>query len=190
MITQNRDKDYCPTCKHIIAKPRRGLSSLVFRNIVKNISSLEDFYDAEDRLIQIYKAVSQSNFNIISLFIQELDCKIVELGIDELKDWLLEQINIVGNDQGEKNLYRFLLNNYQNGLDELFSVFYNKYCDSLQEDAICKSKNFVSRALDAIGIKARMSTILVDEGLGQRKKCAMILRVSATELEQIRNTCL
>ena len=187
MSTRNRNKDYCPTCNHIIAKPRRGLSSLVFRNIVKNITSLEDLSNAEDRLVQIYIAVSQSNFDMTYLFVQELEHKIGVLSIDELKDWLLEQINIVGNDQGEKNLYRFLQDNYQNGLDEPFSVFYNKYRDSLQEGDACKSKNFVSRALDAIGIKARMSTILVDEGLGQRKKCAMILRVSAEELYDIFN---
>ncbi|PKC72370.1 hypothetical protein RhiirA1_389796 [Rhizophagus irregularis] len=64
------------------------------------------------------------------------------------------------------------------GIDEPFTTFYENYVNHVSNPM---TKNFASRALEAIGLKARMLRIDF-EGC---KKSAMILRALADELRQL-----
>ncbi|CAG8568546.1 23090_t:CDS:2, partial [Rhizophagus irregularis] len=97
---------------------------------------------------------------------------------DALEKWLLEQLIAIGYDSGEIVLYQFLRDTYSDGIDEPFTTFYENYLSHVSNPM---TKNFASRALEAIGLKARMLRIDF-EGC---KKSAMILRALADELRQL-----
>ncbi|GBC21601.1 hypothetical protein GLOIN_2v1783702 [Rhizophagus irregularis DAOM 181602=DAOM 197198] len=169
----------CQNCGVFSAKAAyRGLSSVLYRQIIKKIGDesepLQALGLARDKLVQIIRRASNADFT--QLFTQRLDMKIMDGdSYEDTRKWLLEQLIAIGYDSGEIALYQFLRNTYPDGIDEPFTTFYENYVSHVRNPM---TKNFASRALGAIGLKARMLRIDF-EG---RKKSAMILRASAEEL--------
>ncbi|CAB4410324.1 unnamed protein product [Rhizophagus irregularis] len=172
----------CQNCGVIIPKAaHRGLSSVLYRQIIKKISDKDDPLQAlglaRDKLVQIIRR--GSNVDFTQLFTQRLDMKIMDRDpYEDTRKWLLEQLIAIGCDSVEIVLYQFLRDTYPDGIDEPFTTFYENYISHVSNPM---TKNFASRALGAIGLKARMLRINF-EG---RKKSAMILRASAEELCEI-----
>ena len=172
----------CQNCGVITPKTAyRGLSSVLYRQIIKKISDENDPLQAlglaRDKLVQIIRRASNVDFT--QLFTQRLDMKIMDgEPYEDIRKWLLEQLIAIGCDSGEIALYQFLRDTYPDGIDEPFNTFYENYVNHISNSM---TKNFASRALGAIGLKAKMLRIDF-EG---RKKSAMILRASAVELLDI-----
>ncbi|GBC32156.2 hypothetical protein GLOIN_2v1783876 [Rhizophagus irregularis DAOM 181602=DAOM 197198] len=172
----------CQNCGVITPKTaHRGLSSVLYRQIIKKISDENDPLQAlglaRDKLVQIIRRASNVDFT--QLFTQRLDMKIMDgEPYEDIRKWLLEQLIAIGCDSGEIALYQFLRDTYPDGIDEPFNTFYENYVNHISNSM---TKNFASRALGAIGLKAKMLRIDF-EG---RKKSAMILRASAVELLDI-----
>jgi len=172
----------CQNCGVIIPKTaHRGLSSVLYRQIIKKISDEDDPLQAlglaRDKLVQIICRGSNADFT--QLFTQRLDMKIMDRDLyEDTRKWLLEQLIAIGCDSGEIVLYQFLRDTYPDGIDEPFTTFYENYVSRVRNPM---TKNFASRALGAIGLKARMLRINFES----RKKSAMILRASAEELREM-----
>ena len=172
----------CQNCGVIIPKTaHRGLSSVLYRQIIKKISDEDDPLQAlglaRNKLVQIIRRGSNADFT--QLFVQRLDMKIMDGDpYEDTRKWLLEQLIAIGCDSGEIVLYQFLRDTYPEGIDEPFTTFYENYVSRVRNPM---TKNFASRALGALGLKARMLRIDF-EG---RKKSAMILRASVDELYQL-----
>ncbi|GBC17922.2 hypothetical protein GLOIN_2v1783702 [Rhizophagus irregularis DAOM 181602=DAOM 197198] len=172
----------CQNCGVFSAKAAyRGLSSVLYRQIIKKIGDesepLQALGLARDKLVQIIRR--ESNVDFTQLFTQRLDMKIMDgEPYEDIRKWLLEQLIAIGCDSGEIALYQFLRDTYPDGIDEPFTTFYENYANHISNPM---TKNFASRALGAIGLKAKMLRIDF-EG---RKKSAMILRASAVELLDI-----
>jgi hypothetical protein len=183
----SNEQTHCPTCNHITAKARRGLSSVLYRQTVGKINSKDDLLEYKDKLIQIFRQKSKKETS--QVFIDDLEEKIQEnVEVTEIKKWLLEQLKLIGYDNGEKALYRFLYDMHASeGIDKTFTAFYRGYADWVCTWEEPMTKNFVSRALGAIGLKAKM--VRIDfEG---HKKSAMVFRASAEQIrEAIRNSGL
>ncbi|GBC18428.2 hypothetical protein GLOIN_2v1783702 [Rhizophagus irregularis DAOM 181602=DAOM 197198] len=144
----------CQNCGVFSAKAAyRGLSSVLYRQIIKKIG------DESEPLQALGLARDKDSY-------------------EDTRKWLLEQLIAIGCDSGEIALYQFLRNIYPDGIDEPFTTFYENYVNHVRNPM---TKNFASRALGAIGLKARMLRIDF-EG---RKKSAMILRASAEELREM-----
>ncbi|GBC00722.1 hypothetical protein RclHR1_39550001, partial [Rhizophagus clarus] len=76
-----------------------------------------------------------------------------------IKIWLLKQINGLDRDVGEKALYRLLFDLYaEEGINEPFAVFYDIYCDKVNNPL---SKNFIFHALRTLGLITKISRIVV-----------------------------
>lgn len=175
MANQN-DRTHCSTCGHIIAKTKRGLSGVEFRRIVKEVTEKKDLISFKDRLIKIIRHAS-SNVDFTNAFAEFLDNKIrSDESIENIQNWLIEQISITGKDNGERFLYQHLYNVYAEGINESFSDFYERYVFHCTDFPM--TKNMVSRALGAIGLKPKMMKIDF-EG---RRKSAMVIKASADEL--------
>ncbi|UZO27058.1 uncharacterized protein OCT59_019267 [Rhizophagus irregularis] len=172
----------CQNCGVITPKTAyRGLSSVLYRQIIKKISDENDPLQAlglaRDKLVQIIRR--GSNVDFTQLFTQKLDMNIMDgEPYEDIRKWLLEQLIAIGYDSGEIALYQFLRDTYPDGIDEPFTTFYENYVNHISNPM---TKNFASRALGAIGLKDKMLRIDF-EG---RKKSAMILRASADELLDI-----
>jgi hypothetical protein len=183
-MSTTSEKTVCQTCGHIIAKPRKGLSSVLYRQIVRDITTRDSLRNVKDKLVQIIQQGSSAD--LTREFAQDLDKIIrVDIPVEIPKKWLLEQLAILGKDSGELLLYKFLNDTYsETGIDEPFTTFYEAYTRWIEdgdEPGNPMTKNFVSRALGAIGLKAKM--VRVDfEG---RKKSAMVLKASKEELCQL-----
>lgn len=180
-------REICPTCGHIVAKQlRRGLSTVEFRRIMGRIGSLEDLNRSKNRLISIIKTVSQNRDFTDSFTVNLIALLDVETDVDIIKQWLSEQIDIFSNDRGVKTLYHYLKTNYPHGINEPFATFYNKYADSYSQDVTIMNKNSASRALNAIGLKSKMSRVEVEDFPGiKRFKSAMFIRATEEELREI-----
>jgi hypothetical protein len=191
------ERTVCQTCGHVIAKPRKGLSSVLYRQIVRDITTRDSLRNVKGKLVQIIQQGCSAD--LTREFAQNLD-KIIgaDIPVEIPKKWLLEQLAILGKDSGELPLYKFLSDKYfETGIDEPFTTFYEAYTqwieNSLEPGSLPETsenglepegpmtKNFVSRALGAIGLKAKM--VRIDfEG---RKKSAMVLKASGDELHQL-----
>lgn len=183
MINQTTDRDCCSTCGHIFPKPRRGLSSVEYRRIVRELSSFADLHNTKDKLVAIIRNVSR-NQDFANFFSGGLnDHLIANEGFDIAKKWLFEQINILPNSAGEKDLYDFLRISYPHGIDEPFSVFYDKYC--VGRGIQVMHKNYVSRALGAIGLKTKIGSIKITDQEVQRIKSTMFIRATGEELQNL-----
>ncbi|GBC48219.2 hypothetical protein GLOIN_2v1783702 [Rhizophagus irregularis DAOM 181602=DAOM 197198] len=109
---------------------------------------------------------SGSNVDFTQLFTQRLDMKIMDgEPYEDIRKWLLEQLIAIGCDSGEIALYQFLRDTYPDGIDEPFTTFYENYVNHISNPM---TKNFASRALGAIGLKAKMLRIDFE---GRKKKC-------------------
>jgi hypothetical protein len=180
MANQNdfHSRTHCSTCGHIIAKTKRGLSGVEFRRIVREVTGKEDFISSKDRLIKIIRHAS-SNVDFTNAFAEVLDNKIKgDESIEDIQNWLIKQISITGKDNGERFLYQHLYDIYAEGIDGSFSDFYEGYVFRCADFPM--TKNMVSRALGAIGLKPKMMKIDF-EG---RRKSAIVIKASADELHE------
>ena len=57
-MTEQR-KDYCPACGHIMAKPRRGLSTIEFRRTVHRCADRDSLRENLSKLIKIFRNTTQ-----------------------------------------------------------------------------------------------------------------------------------
>jgi hypothetical protein len=183
-MLNEQEETSCSTCKKSTgAKPRRGLSSVLYWQILGKINSMDDLIANMGKFIQIFRR--GSNKEASQVFARELEGKIWgDPGtFTEVKKWLLKQLIFIDYNSGEKALYQHLYNFYaKEGIDEPFTEFYQNYIFHIGEPM---TKNFVSRALGAIGLKSKMVRIDFE----RRKKSAMVLKFSGEEVcEAIRSS--
>ena len=170
MESSTKEKSYCPTCGHVVAKGRTNLSSLEFRRFIHKIDTLEELIDNKENLCRFIK--SSYNRDFADDFSNDLEEKLNSVNLDAIKLWLLGFIN--NKDFKEIALYKFLLSDTQS-LSMPFAEFYNNYEHWME---IPMSKNRVSRALSAFGLKPVMKRVPCNGKL----KCAMVLSASKEEL--------
>ena len=175
-------KDRCPTCGHIIAKEIVNLSSIEFRRRIHKIDTLEELIDNKDRLYRFVKSFYNRDF--ANDFSENLESKIDDNAdknddLDTIKLWLLGFIN--NEDRAfpprENELYKFLLEDchYQ---DIPFGEFYDSYSHWTENPM---SKNRVSRALLAFGLKSVMKKIMCNG----KMKCTMVLNATEEEIAKL-----
>lgn len=189
----NNLKEYCHTCGHIIAKSKAGISTISYRHIVENLATIQNLSDNKDKLVTIIRKASRVP-DIAREFAQNLEeyLKKANQGVSELpevKKWLYEQLDIIPCSYSEKDLYEFLRTNYSQGINEPFAIFYDKFCSYRSGREGVMTKNLVSRALNAIGLRTKMTRIpvehLIDGHQIFRFKSAMIYQATGEELRTL-----
>ena len=178
-------KDRCPTCGHVIAKEILNLSSIEFRRLIHKIDTLEELIDNKDRLYRFVKSFYNRDF--ANDFSEKLEGRIDDIAdenddLDTIKLWLLGFIN--NEDRAfpprENELYKFLLEDrcqdYHN--DTPFGEFYDSYSHWTENPM---SKNRVSRALSAFGLKSVMKKIMCNG----KMKCTMVLSTTEEEMAKL-----
>ena len=97
-IKMTKEKSYCPTCGHVIAKKRTNLSSLEFRRLIHKINTIEGLIDNKECLSRFIK--SSYNKDFADQFLEDLEGKIIdqdescsEQSLSSIKLWLLGFIN-------------------------------------------------------------------------------------------------
>lgn len=169
------EREYCPTCKHIISRDRVNLSSLEFRRLIHNITDLDELISNKDYLYRFIRSAYRVK-EYADNFLEILEDKLDNEELDTIKLWILSYIN--NEDRAfppkEISLYKFLcLDN--SDINMPFGEFYDSYSSQLTDPM---SKNRVSRALLAFGIKTTMKKIVLD---GKTKNTIMIC-ISKEEL--------
>jgi hypothetical protein len=173
-------KEYCPTCQHIIAKDRVNLSSLEFRRLIHRITDIEEFDNVKDHLYRFIKSFYRIR-EFADQFLKDLEDKLDsgEADLNDIKLWLLGFIN--NGDRTlpprELNLYRFLISEYS-AINMSFAEFYDCYVHWNDNPM---SKNMVSRALSAFGLKPVMKKIMI-EG---KMKCTIMVCATEEELAEL-----
>lgn len=192
----NNLKEYCHTCGHIIAKSKVGISTISYRHIVENLATIQNLSDNKDKLVAIIRKASRVP-DIAREFAQNLEEYLKkanqevseEITLPEVKKWLYEQLDIIPCSYSEKDLYEFLRTNYSQGINEPFAIFYDKFCSYRSGREGVMTKNLVSRALNAIGLRAKMTRIpvehLIDGHQIFRFKSAMIYQATGEELRAL-----
>ena len=175
----SNEKEYCPTCNHIIAKTKNNLSSIGFRRTINNYKSLDDVIDGKSYLKRFIKSKFKAQ-DYADKFAEDLDEKISEHNtenIDDIRLWLFSFINTRDD---EMLLYQFLQTEWDDGsdIDVTFAHFYDRYCEYMEKPL---NKNRVSRALLAFGISTVTKKIIYNEKL----KCAICIIVTAEELSEL-----
>lgn len=178
-------KNHCPACGHIMAKPKRGLSTIEFRRTVHkcapaNGQDKDSLRENVYKLIKLFRNITQ-DVKLTVAFFQDFEIRLDDNSQDSemIKLWLLEQVNRLDRDVGEKAVYQLLSDLYaEDGVNTPFAVFYNIYAARIDNPL---SKNSVSRALRALGLKTRMVRMIVDG----REKSVISIRATAVELENI-----
>jgi hypothetical protein len=178
-MTEQR-RDYCSACGRMMAKPGRGLSTIEFRRTVHKCADKDSLRKNLSKLIKIFRNATQ-DAELTVTFSQDFDAQLndewQEAG--DIKLWLLEQINRLDSDAGEKAVYQLLFDLYaEEGIKESFAAFYDIYAERTHNPL---SKNFVSRALRALGLKTRMVRMVVDG----KEKSVISIQATATELQDI-----
>ena len=172
------EREYCPTCKHIISRDRVNLSSLEFRRLIHNITDLDELISNKDYLYRFIRSTYRVK-EYADNFLEILEDKLDNEELDTIKLWLLSYIN---NEDcafppKEISLYKFLcLDN--SDINMPFGEFYDSYSHWIEDPM---SKNRVSRALLAFGIKTTMKKIVLD---GRTKNTIMIC-ISKEELLEL-----
>jgi hypothetical protein len=173
-------KTFCPACAHLMAKPKRGLSTIEFRRIVHKCVNREDLYENIFNLIKIYRNITKDAISTV-IFCQDFESWLDDdlQNVDNIKLWLFGQLNMLEKDVGEKAVYRLLYDSWKDtGINEPFAVFYDIYAERIDNPL---SKNCVSRALSALGLKTKMVRLRVDE----KEKSVISIQASAEELQDI-----
>lgn len=170
----NQERVHCPTCGHVVAKQKVKLSSIEFRRRINGIASIEEFNDFKPYLERFVYSHYKNSTNSAEEFLNNLEGLLTEeVSINSIKIWILRQH---GTAKGEMHLYKFLQSNYPS-IDEPFSKFYERYTESIPDPM---TKNCVSRALSAFGLKSIMKRIICDKA-----KCTMVLCASQEELSEL-----
>src|SRR2546430_14368671 len=155
--------------------PSRKLSSIEFWCYVHSIDTLEKLIDSKEYLARYIK----SKFRIkeyVDRFLEELEPMLeyhdLYSDIGYIKIWILTYACIPAKgcnfDDPERPIYEFLQSSYPD-INETFQKFYNKYAHNTDKPL---SKNHVSRALNALGIKAVMKKLRTNDN---KPKCFMVL---------------
>ena len=164
--------------------PSRKLSSIEFRCYVNDIESLEKLIDSKEYLARYIKSKFQIK-EYVDRFLEELEpmLKYQEQGHDigYIKIWIFTYATTTDGrnfDDPERPVYEFLQSSYPN-INETFQEFYNKYAHNTDKPL---SKNHVSWALNALGIKAVMKKLRTNDN---KPKCFMVLYKTKEELSGI-----
>ncbi len=190
-------KPKCQTCGRKIPTSGSRLSSIGFRRRVNGITTLDDLINSKEYLAQFVK----SRFHLkeyVDKFLarlEEIDCINPENPADDIsniKIWILKYYDdtdperkgfLLGKDP-ESPLYEFLRTEYPE-INEPFQEFYEYYAQNLDNPL---NKNYVSRALTALGLKTVMKKIKQNqdgESIGRKQKCTMMLLATKDELSEI-----
>ena len=161
-------KPKCQTCGRKIPTSGSRLSSIGFRRRVNGITTLDDLINSKEYLAQFVK----SRFHLkeyVDKFLarlEEIDCIDPENPADyisNIKTWILKYYDdtdperkgfLLGKDP-ESPLYEFLRTEYPE-INEPFQEFYEYYAQNVNNPL---NKNYVSRALAALGLKTAMKKI-------------------------------
>ena len=161
-------KPKCQTCGRKIPTSGSRLSSIGFRRRVNGITTLDDLINSKEYLAQFVK----SRFHLkeyVDKFLarlEEIDCIDPENPADDIsniKTWILKYYDdtdperkgfLLGKDP-ESPLYEFLRTEYPE-INEPFQEFYEYYAQNVDNPL---NKNYVSRALTALGLKTAMKKI-------------------------------
>lgn len=174
----------CQSCGHKILGPGVRLSSIEFRRKINSITSIKEIEDCKDYLIQFVK----NRFRLkesVKKFLDELEDQfIIDSPIDAIKTWILEYYDtegrrpLLGNNP-ESPLYDLLRLKYSTGINMSFSDFYQDYTNTVNSPL---SKNCVSRALNALGIKPIMKKVKSGD---KETKCTMMVCVTKEKLSEV-----
>lgn len=164
--------------------PSRKLSSIEFRRYVNSIDTLEKLIDSKEYLARYIK----SKFRIkeyVDRFLEKLEEMFERhdpiLSISYIKIWILTYASTPEHCafiDPERPVYEFL-QSYYSDINETFHEFYDKYSHDTDKPL---SKNHVSRALNALGIKAVMKKLRT---IDNKPKCFMVLCKTKEELSEI-----
>src|SRR4051794_38240285 len=159
-MNQVTEKEYCPTCGHIVAKERVNLSSLEFRRFIHKIIDLDELINNKDRLYRYIKS-SYRVKEFADQFLNDLEGKLdsEEVDLNDIKLWLLGFINDENRSflLKELDLYKFIYFGEVETIDTSFVDFYDSYISWTDNPM---SKNRVSRALLAFGLKTTTKNIM------------------------------
>ena len=193
MSNQTNIKPKCQTCGHITASNSvLRLSSIEFRRYVNSITDLDKLITSKDYFVRFIKSYSKSK-EYADTFLKELE-KIIEnhnriSDILYIKIWIFNYI-FTPEEKGkaslhsncdlnkEKHLYKYLQSNYSD-IDETFTIFYEKYTQNIAQTPF--SKNKVSRALSALGLKTIMKKVVIDN----KPKCVIMISATHNELSEL-----
>jgi hypothetical protein len=164
----------------MMAKPKRGLSTIEFRRTIHGCEDRNSLYKNMCKLIKIYRNVTKdAKLTVIFTYGFESILDNILQNTDTIKLWLLEQLNGLDRDVGERAVYRLLYDFYlEEGIDTPFAVFYDIYSEMTDNPL---SKNCVSRALRALGLQTKMVRMIIDG----KEKSVITIRASAEELRDI-----
>lgn len=176
-------REYCPTCKHIIARDRVDLSSIECRRFIHSITNMDMLANAKDYFTRFIRSVYRVK-EFADDFQDKLDMKITcEEDLDSIKLWILDFINnprdleTLRERFSEIDLYNFLQDDHSE-IDMPFRDFYDAYSSSYDKPM---NKNRVSRALSAFGLKATLKKIMCDG----KMKSTMMLCASEDQLSEL-----
>jgi hypothetical protein len=175
-----KQKEYCPTCQHVIAKDMVNLSSLEFRCLIHRITDIEEFDNIKDRLYRFIKSFYRVK-EFADQFLEDLENKINGgVLLEDIKLWLLGFINNEDRPFPPKELSLYKLLCWDgSAIDMTFADFYEYYLSWVDNNPM--SKNRVSRALSAFGLKPVMKKIMVDG----KMKCTIMLCATEEELAKL-----
>ncbi|RHZ81632.1 hypothetical protein Glove_117g587 [Diversispora epigaea] len=193
MSNQTTIKPKCQTCGHITASNSAlRLSSIEFRRYVNGITDLDKLITSKDYFVRFIKSYSKSK-EYADTFLKELK-KIIEKhnrisDILYIKIWIFNYIfTSEEKDKAslhsncdlnkEKHLYKYLQSNYSD-INETFTTFYENYTQNIAQTPF--SKNKVSRALSALGLKTIMKKVVIDN----KPKCVIMISATHNELSEL-----
>lgn len=191
MSTQSK----CQTCGRKIPTAGGKLSSIEFRRTINNIDTLDKLISSKEYIGKfIY-----SKFRLIKYvdnFLEKLEEEIqyidptssdIDEDLSSVKIWILNYIDqtepeqhrkgaLLGSDP-ESPVYQFLHSIYSE-INEPFHDFYDNYASNVDNPL---SKNHVSRALTALGLKPAVKKIKHND----KPKCIMFICATKEELANI-----
>jgi hypothetical protein len=197
-IKMSNTKPKCQTCGRKIPTSGSRLSSIGFRRKVNSITTLDDLINSKKYLAQFVKSRFQLKEYVdkfLARFEEEIDSIDSENpsnDISYIKTWILKYYDdtdperrgfLLGKDP-ESPLYEFLRTEYSE-INEPFQEFYEYYAQNVDNPL---NKNYVSRALNALGLKTAMKKIkqIQDgESIDGKLKCTMMLSATKDELSEI-----
>jgi len=186
----------CQTCGHKVLGPGVKLSSIEFRRKINSITSIKELDDCKDYLIHFVKNRIRITSSVDE-FLNKLEAEKTNTNsIDAIKTWILEYPDLLRGNNPESPLYDLIRLNYSNGIDMSFHDFYQDYANSY--GALCKSnkvpnplsKNHISRALNALGIKPIMKKATL-VSLNRSSSCynkltsIMMIYITKEELSEV-----
>ena len=186
-------KPKCQTCGRNLPTSGSRLSSIGFRRRVNGINTLDDLINSKGYLAQFAKSRFQLK-EYVDKFLTRVEEEIDSIDpenpgndIHNTKTWILKYYDdeskgfLLGKDP-ESPLYEFLRTEYSE-INEPFQEFYEYYAQNVDDPL---NKNYVSRALTALGLKTAMKKIkqIQDGGKGTLK-CTMMLLATKDELSEI-----